>query len=671
MAAAGQDIGPIPPAKNLHRKAEASTSLRKFADTYFHHRFYLPWSPDHIQVIDRLEEAVLRGGRFALAMPRGSGKTSLCEVACLWAALIGRHPFILLIGSCNDHATEMIQAIKEELQINPLLAEDWPEVCFPISALEDRANRCKGQHTRGKKTRIVWGQEKIVLPTVEGSRASGVAIRVAGITGRIRGAKKESIRPSLVLLDDPQTDASAASESQCEKRQRIISGAVLGLAGPGKKITALCTVTVVRRGDLADRLLDRTQNPEWTGKRFQLVYQFPTNTPLWEKYATLRADEFRNGGDGSQATTFYRQNRADMDAGAVVGWPERFNPDELSAIQHAMNLLHADRESFWAEYQNSPMTEDLGGDQLAAEAVAGRINGLPRCILPLNATKITGFVDVQKKALYWLLVAWREDFSGAVIDYGTWPDQGRRYFTADEIQKTMAKAIPKAGLEAQILTALGKLADDLLGRSYAREDGASFRIERMLIDAGFQGETVKQWCRTTHHAALVMPSHGHGLTAASKPWSEYDTKRCEKMGTHWMIPKTAAGKKTMRYVSIDTNHWKSFVAARLQQAVGDRGALTLFGKAGQDHRMLADHITAEYWIPTEGRGRKVHEWRLRPGKSENHWWDCLVGAAVAASMQGAAILGGGPPKGKRKLTLEEMARAAEEQKKRQGDKVKR
>ena len=40
----------------------------------------------------------------------------------------------------------------------------------------------------------------------------------------------------------------------------------------------------------------------------------------------------------ADATEFYRQHREAMDAGAVVAWPERYNHDELSAIQHAMNL---------------------------------------------------------------------------------------------------------------------------------------------------------------------------------------------------------------------------------------------------------------------------------------------------------------------------------------------
>ncbi|KKL08208.1 hypothetical protein LCGC14_2578180 [marine sediment metagenome] len=58
-----------------------------------------------------------------------------------------------------------------------------------------------------------------------------------------------------------------------------------------------------------------------------------------------------------------------------------------------------------------------------------------------------------------------------------------------------------------------------------------------------------------------------------------------------------------------------------------------------EHRLFADHVTAEYRVRTEGRGRKVDEWKLPPSKPDNHWLDCLVGCAVAASTLGVALTG--------------------------------
>ena len=53
--------------------------------------------------------------------------------------------------------------------------------------------------------------------------------------------------------------------------------------------------------------------------------------------------------------------------------------------------------------------------------------------------------------------------------------------------------------------------------------------------------------------------------------------------------------------------------------------------------------------PTEARGRTVDEWKLKASAVDNHWLDCLVGCAVAASISGIAPFhGAGPKRVKRK-----------------------
>ena len=52
-----------------------------------------------------------------------------------------------------------------------------------------------------------------------------------------------------------------------------------------------------------------------------------------------------------------------------------------------------------------------------------------------------------------------------------------------------------------------------------------------------------------------------------------------------------------------------------------------------------DHLTAEYRVRTEGRGRTVNEWKLPAHKPDNHWFDCVVGCAAAASMRGVERIG--------------------------------
>ena len=49
-------------------------------------------------------------------MPRGSGKSTICECACIWAVLYGHREFVCLIGSDEGHAMDMLESIKTELE---------------------------------------------------------------------------------------------------------------------------------------------------------------------------------------------------------------------------------------------------------------------------------------------------------------------------------------------------------------------------------------------------------------------------------------------------------------------------------------------------------------------------------------------------------------------------
>jgi hypothetical protein len=551
-----------------------------------------------------------------------------------------------LIGSDEGHAMDMLDAIKMELDGNDLLLEDFPEVVYPIQCLDGIANRCNGQLYKGERTHIGWTAREVVLPTIEESKASGAIIKVAGITGRIRGMKYKradgkTVRPSLVVLDDPQTDESARSLSQCVTRESILAGAVLGLAGPGRKISGIMPCTVIRPSDMADNILSRDKHPEWNGERTKMVYSFPTDESLWKKYAELRAASLREGREGVEATEFYRANREAMEAGSRVAWPARFNHDELSGIQHAMNLRLQDEAAFFAEYQNEPLLEEVAGDdELTADQIAGKFNRRGRGEVSIGCGRLTAFIDVQGSLLFWVVCGWEDDFTGYVLDYGAWPDQRRPYFTLREANPTLAVATGAAGIEGAIYQGLEKLTAVILGRDWPRDDGAVLRVERCLVDAnwGTCTDVVYQFCRESAHASVVMPSHGRFVGASSQPFSEYKKRPGDRVGHHWRIPNVQ-GKRAVRHVLFDTNFWKSFVQARLAVLLGDRGCLSLFGDRAETHRLFADHLTAEYRVKTEGRGRTVDEWKIRPERSDNHWLDGVVGCAVAASMQGCSLPG--------------------------------
>lgn len=164
------------------------------------------------------------------------------------------------------------------------------------------------------------------------------------------------------------------------------------------------------------------------------------------------------------------------------------------------------------------------------------------------------------------------------------------------------------------------------------------RISRLLIDSGYAAESVYLCCRQSQYASVLMPARGLGIGAGNKPLSEYRRSRGDRHGERWYIPAVAGGRE-IRHVRHDANNWKSFIHARLAVPFGDAGSLTLWGKSPTEHRLYADHLTAEYPVRMSAHGRVVDEWSNRPGR-DNHYFDTLVGAAVAASIMGASVTAG-------------------------------
>ncbi len=659
-----QDIGEIPPVENMERREKACGDFRFFCETYFPDIFYLPWSNDHLRVIEKIETAVVHGGLFAFAMPRGSGKSVLSRMAALWAILTGRRKYVCLIGSAADQARSLLQGIQAVLlRPQSSLLADFPEVVHPIQALENSAHKQRGQRYQGELTFPIWTADRIVIPTIPGSAAGGSVITVDGLDSNIRGQQYSTIdgrvlRPDLVLIDDPQTRESAQSLKQTVNRMAILNGDVLGLAGPGCKISGLLTCTKIYADDLADQLLDREKNPEWQGECTKMVYSFPSDEKLWDQYQAVRVESFNAGNGGREATEFYQQRQAEMDAGSVVAWPARYNADEISAIQHAMNLRFRDREAFFAEYQNEPLSQQIDDTVLTPEKVAERFNGRKRGETPLAAGTLTMFIDVHDAVLFYCVCGWEEGFTGYIIDYGTFPDQKRMFFTLHDARHTMGRAFPGAGVEGAIQAGLEELVGRYLQKSWPRAGGGVLRIEKMLVDMGYKSGIVANVKHKVGGAAMVL-SKGMGLRAGSKPMSTYRRHPGEVHGHNWYFPNVNKSSE-FPHVAFDANYWKSFVHARLAVAPGDPGALTLFGKGQSEHALFAEHVAgSETWTLTHGHGRDVQEWKARPTRPDNHWLDCLVGCAVAASICGVSLPGmdAKPKRQRKRYTQEDFRRS--------------
>jgi hypothetical protein len=658
------DVGPLLDEArkliNWERRNACERDLFLYLQTYFPFSTGLsPFSEDHRRVIARIQDCILTGGRFCEAVYRGFAKTTISQNTGLWAESYGHRKCIPIFGATDGDASRNMQSIKLELETNDLLCEDFPEICIPVRALQGRPQRCASQTCDGVPTHIDWTAEQIVLPTIKGSAASGGIVICRGLTGASRGLVFKlpdgtNQRPDFVIIDDPQTDESAVSPTQVEKRLDLIKRSILKSGGHRKSLACVVTCTVRASNDLVEQLLDHKRNPSWQGERIKMVRRWASEHddaeslipkkfgPLWGKYAEIRNTcEREVPGDQKrawrEATEFYVAKRKEMDAGCIVSWDGCFDPEhEVSAIQHAYNILIDDGPDVFAtECQNATPEDKAAEGLLTAAQIAEKQHGYERGVVPPEAQYLTAFIDVQDAALPWLVAAFRSDFSGFIVDCGFYPDQKRNYFTLREAQHTLADECPTGGKEAAWHAGLTKLCGELLGKSWPVHGGGGMRIGKCLVDANYGDSTdsVYSFVRQSGFGGVLLPTHGKGIKCTGSPMQFWPKQESEKSGLNWR--ERLSHKHRCRYGIYDTNFWKSFFQSRLLVPIGGPGSLSLW--KGGDHRMLADHLTAEFRIMVEAQGRRVYEWQEYPERRDNHWLDCLVGCCVGASMLGANL----------------------------------
>lgn len=672
-----RDIGFLPPVQNPERKALCRDNFKLYLTEYHPDWFTKAFSLDHNRVIAKIQTAVMFGGLQAIAMPRGTGKSALCNAAAIWAAVYGWHRYLLLLQANQDKGKNAALIVKLAFEVNENLIADFPEVCYPIYALERKANRAKGQLFEGKPTYIQWEAEKIVLPTIPGSAASGVVIGVGGILEAVRGAVMmhpatgQLIRPSFSLIDDPQTRESANSPSQNDARLKTITDDVLGCAGPGEPMSALIPCTVIAPGDAIDTLLDPDVFPHFRPERCKMLNSFPANLDLWAEYDIVRRQCFRqirddqvqdNAAIFADANQFYLDHLEEMDRGAQVSWEDRKYKWNVSAIQHAMDFFLQNPVGFYSEYQNDPQAAiDNDNGFLTKDDILVKFSGYDEFQIPTLAQKLVAHIDVHQRILYYTIFAFTPYYEGFLITRGTFPKQNALHFTERNARPTLQTVFPTGDTDSAIYKGIETLVDQLFKLRLKRVDGGRMPLDICGIDTGYKNHLVKRYCEVSPYGSRVVPTRGRDIGPDQPLLSQCRARAGEHIGTEWTIQKPTDDETGVREIQFDTNSWKTFFHQRLATPIGSRGAVSLFGRVDEHNRptveysQYAEHLLAEYSTPLTGM-RTADVWKKLPGKSQNHWFDNSVACMMLASVLGLDVMGlrqfnnTGPRQTKRKIS---------------------
>lgn len=306
-------------------------SLQIFANTYLPAHFKVQSSSMHLELISMLEEATLkRNARIAIAAPRGHAKSTLVSFAfVLWCICYKYELYIVLISNTAGQSDDLLTQIKSELESNPFLLRDFPDVAEP-----------RGRKPPPKR----WRKDDIIT-------RNGVKVLSLGTGQKIRGRRHRENRPTLIILDDVENETEMTSADQRETKMHWFKKAVMK-SGSTAQTNVVVVGTILHYDSLLAQLIDGKTMPGWTNRKYQAVILWATQEDLWQEWESIYTHqaEYEGCNGPNAARLFYEANEEQMLEGTSVLWPQRENYYQLMEIR-----LCEGHASFDSEKQNEPI----------------------------------------------------------------------------------------------------------------------------------------------------------------------------------------------------------------------------------------------------------------------------------------------------------------------------
>lgn len=594
--------------------------------------FPLPFGNVHRDIIKAASRAIRTGAGMACAAPRGTGKSTLLWGVALWALLSGQCRFPVVAGWSHTASKRMLKRWLTALAENDRLAADYPDETTPFQS-STHSNKLRG--TAWTDTGEVCGAD---VQTMSGTLTlpdSLGALGAISISGTARGLTATltdgtTLRPDVLLLDDPQDKATAESPALVRKVVEKIEADLFSLAGPDSRLSVMCAVTIIAEKDVAEHFLT---HPDFESVRVGQVLTWPAGwedetsaaRALWEEWNAIRLAGLGTNDAGKECRKFYRANKAALTAGMSVSWPSRFDkkrkdPDAMFAAM--LDFYRLGERAFMAERQNAPLQS---GEQplfeLPLDHVARRVNGLPRRTAPENAAHLFGFADINADGLRWALGVASNQMSLHVVDYGIYPGGG-----VPLIQDNETEALG-------VMRGLSGMDQVLRGLSVMRL-GERMPLDLFLIDCGgVWMQSVFDWLGTTGRASPVPWFASRG---AGGKFYRPNRNIIGRPGDGWHVARWQG--KGMVLVH-DADRWRHRQQKGWSLPVGAPDSISIFGNESSRHDVFATGVCAEKLVAyVETPAGPLYKWSMTPGM-RNDFGDVATGLFVAASRLGLTPAG--------------------------------
>lgn len=662
-----RDAGRLGPA---YRRATAGLQFRRLSatmprrparravcrlDAYEFGRRYFPhfdWdNPFLREYMGDLQAAVLVDAQLdfkkAIAAPRGIGKTTAALIVVLWACLYGHVRFVAILSGAQKEAINRLDTVQNWVLSNDLLAEDFPELCDPVRAVD-------GDPRRAKMGGFTWSLE-------ESEFANGVLIMAGGLQGPVRGLNRRSDRPDFVLLDDVEDEDTVKSPKESDALQNRIINEVLGLHEKGARVVFLYLCTLITRDCLSARFTDSGQEPEWRGKRYKALIADPEDAERWSTFMDLcrgqaqPPDEItgtiwhvvsmRSGGrmpladadlaaelgiavnafelytdEHKAALRYYWLHKGSMDRGAVCLDPSR---RPLHDLYH--ERATKGEHYYLCEIQQTPPEKDDREKHLQAEYLESRKTGSPGGVVPAWAAYVICSVDVGLHRLHWEADAWdRELNTSQLIDQGiqeTHVNAAGKYEMADgdEARHRM--------VEDGIREGLGALNVRFAEGWPAATTGEIVQAAKIVVDCGgaVPGAERREgfaWFRTV--IMFCARAGRRWSPVRGERWIESISRRAE--GRNWICEQN---NNPGQRIDANADEYKLQVV-RAYEMPGEKDGQPFPGARllhADTPREYLKQQTSERYVATVSAGRELGRdlkvgWQAAPGMSRrNHWFD--------------------------------------------------
>ncbi len=255
----------------------------------------------------REQETEPQANRHAFVAPRETGKSTWWFLILpMWAAAHGYRTFAVAFANAAAQAETHLQTFKKEMEVNPLLAADFPALVTPA--------RKRSGGTLADRAGMIH-------------QKNGFTMAARGIDAATLGLKVGEVRPDLLVFDDIEPDeASYSTEARGSGKRSLMDkrlGTVTDAAFPLNIYAAVVMVgTVTMVGSIMHQIVkaaNGTEVQDWIhDEKLQCHHHVPIVT----------------NPDGTERSL----------------WPEKWPLDWLLSIQHT--------RSYAKNYLNDPMGRD-------------------------------------------------------------------------------------------------------------------------------------------------------------------------------------------------------------------------------------------------------------------------------------------------------------------------